>query len=359
MINKHVMAIFVFSIFKSESFFGVYCCKKGYHNCSYKHWKSCYSFDEKINYIGKSNAGHHEGGLAKYKNNLIAVGGSEWSTSTRTDLTELIERKKNGTFIWSVVETLDFINIADILDKFSLVTIPASKIDEEFVLLIGGTLKTYKKSSPTKSLYYDDVLKFNGTWSHFGKLNKSRYRHNSIYWNGAVYVIGGKYHTGQRSSFFNKDFTFLDETKTKMEIWKIRDSPDKFMTSENWPELNEWLSPHLFIVPDSFFPDYNRPKMAPKTAITATAMTSGSAVVTTTNQMQNKNVLESKQISRNQASSILTSVDVENKQKYFFENFRRKFYLNCREWCSSILSDEFTDDYVSCRYAPRHSLYQG
>ena len=67
--------------------------------------------------------------------------------------------------------------------------------------------------------------------------------HNSIYWNGAVYVIGG--------------FDDLNGMgKTKMEIWKIKDSPDQFKTKDNWPELFTWFRPHLFIVPDSFFPNY-------------------------------------------------------------------------------------------------------
>ena len=43
---------------------------------------------------------------------------------------------------------------------------------------------------------------------------------------------------------------------TKMEIWKKEESPDKFKTTENWPELNVWRRPHLFIVPDSFFPEH-------------------------------------------------------------------------------------------------------
>ena len=78
----------------------------------------------------------------------------------------------------------------------------------------------------------------------FGKFKKSRNYHSSIYWNGAVYVIGGM------TSYLRED------GQAKMEIWKIADSPDEFKTSENWPELDNWTNPHLFIVPDSFFPDY-------------------------------------------------------------------------------------------------------
>jgi len=105
-----------------------------------------------------------------------------------------------------------------------LVTVESSDFNEEYVLLIGG-------------IDSDDVYKFNGTWFPFGKLNKPRFSHSLIHWNGAVYVIGG---------FGN----------TKLEIWNIKDSPDRFKSKENWPELFEWTWPHLFIVPDTFFPDH-------------------------------------------------------------------------------------------------------
>ena len=36
-----------------------------------------------------------------------------------------------------------------------------------------------------------NVFKFDATWSPFGALKKPRKGHASIYWNGAVYVIGG------------------------------------------------------------------------------------------------------------------------------------------------------------------------
>ena len=126
-----------------------------------------------------------------------------------------------------------------------MVTIEHSDINEEYVLLIGGKDENF--------VTLESVFKFNDTWFSFGKLIKPRSSSNSIYWNGAVYVIGGfysfameKYHnTGTKSS-----------RTTKMEIWKIEDSPDKFKTKENWPELIGWSQPHLFIVSDSFFPDY-------------------------------------------------------------------------------------------------------
>ena len=57
-----------------------------------------------------------------------------------------------------------------------------------------------------------NVFKFNGTWFPFGQLNKPRWDHNSIYWDGAVYVIGGVY-----------GGVYSSDEKTKMEIWNIKD----------------------------------------------------------------------------------------------------------------------------------------
>ena len=199
----------------------------------YDHRNSCFSFDGEINHIGDSNYDHHEGGLTRYNNNLITVGGIRTSPET-----EIMKRMKNGTFIWSVVESAYFRQL-DRMMWHSLVTIPSSQTHEEYVLLIGGNVRfrnqTYGENSKT-------VLKFNGTWTIFGKLNQSRIHHNTIYWNGAVYVIGGLH-----------EFYFSE--RVKMEIWKIADSPDEFKTFENWPELYKWCYPHSFIVPDSFFPD--------------------------------------------------------------------------------------------------------
>ena len=104
----------------------------------------------------------------------------------------------------------------------------------------------------------DSVFKFNGTWFPFGKLKSPRQFHSSIYWNESVYVIGG---TSSPTVVSGAAFEWQNWSlaKTKIEIWNINDSPDKFVTKENWPELFSWRKPHLFIVPDSFFPDYPRP----------------------------------------------------------------------------------------------------
>ena len=143
----------------------------------------------------------------------------------------------SGNFIWSEVEP-EFKFIQDKgISGHSLVTVPQSEINEEYVLLSGGLLKN--------GTALHNVFKFNGTWHHFGHLSKPRGRHNSIYWNGAVYFIGGI-----------RFYTNSEENKLKMEIWKRKSTSNSFKTSENWPELFAWRNPFTFIVPDSFFPDH-------------------------------------------------------------------------------------------------------
>ena len=199
--------------------------------------QSCYLYDDDLDYIGDSDYGHSSGGLTKYKGALLTVGGLPGFTLYPK--TEILSQDANETFSWSTVEQdFEFYQIqymwsSSILGH-SLVTIESPGINEEYVLLIGGNNELGK--------LLKDVFKFDGSWLRFGTLNRGRNSHNSIYWNGAVYVIGGAYDYFQH--------------KTKMEIWNIKDSPDKFKTTENWPELFDWESPHLFIVPDSFFPDH-------------------------------------------------------------------------------------------------------
>ena len=197
----------------------------------YFHPKSCYSFDGELTYIGESNYAHFCGGLTKYKTNLLNVGGYD------NQKTEIMKIDANKNFSWSIVEPdFKFTRAKWIVDH-SLVTVESSDFNEEYVLLIGGiTGDNYRA--------LNKVFKFNGTWFRFGKMKKKRTYHKSIYWNGAVYIIG-------RSA----DWSPLKTDKTKIEIWNIRDSPNHFKTTENWPNLFDWRLPHLFIVPDSFFPD--------------------------------------------------------------------------------------------------------
>ena len=67
----------------------------------------------------------------------------------------------------------------------SLVNIESSEMNEEYILLTGGLI--------FEDTYNENVYKFNGTWYHFGHLKRPRAYHSSIYWNGAIYVVGGRY----------------------------------------------------------------------------------------------------------------------------------------------------------------------
>ena len=195
------------------------------------HEMSCYSFDGKLTFIGNSTYEHYYGGLTKYKEGLLTVGG-RWVAQK----TEIMKMDENKNCSWSVVEPDFKFNRNSSIYSHSLVTIESSDINEEYVLLIGGISDRYR--------IMQNIFKFNGTWFPFGQLNKPRNSHNSIYWNEAVYVIGGR-----------NDLIDDEKYKTMIEIWNMKDSPEHFKTIENWPELNDWLDPHLFIVSDSFFPD--------------------------------------------------------------------------------------------------------
>ena len=191
------------------------------------HKNSCYSFDGTLTHIVDSNYKHFKGALTKYESNILTVGG--WDNQK----TELLKIDENKNFNCSVVEPDFKFTPGNKVYEHSMVTIESSDINEEYVLLTGG----YNDRRDSMG----NVFKFNRTWFSFGQLKKPRFSHNSIYWNGAVYVIGGAYREG---------------SKTKMEIWNIKDSQNQFKTTENWPELLWWSKPHLFIVPDSFFPDH-------------------------------------------------------------------------------------------------------
>ena len=205
----------------------------------YYHQKSCYSFDGKLTLIGYPNYKHYNGGLAKYNGNLLTVGGGYLRNDTLygNEKTEILKINDAKNLSWSIVESDFDFTLGEYIDGHSLVTVESSDINEEYVLLIGGFNDQWKAQ--------ENVFIFNGTWFPFGKLNKPRAGHNSIYWNGAVYVIGGLY-----------DYDIDNNFNTKMEIWNIKESPDKFKLTENWPELIDWEYPHLFIIPDSFFPDH-------------------------------------------------------------------------------------------------------
>ena len=195
---------------------------------------TCYSFDGEIKLIGISSYEHKDGGLAKLNNTFVTVGGY----SNSMGKTEIMTRHKDGYFITEeALQATTFTRYG--IFEHSLITIPDSDTNDEYILLIGGRILAFDEI-----LTQEKVFSFNGMiWSEFGKLSRRRQEHTSIFWNGAVYIIGGTHGDPY-------------DTKTRMEIWTIRDSPDRFSTSQNWPELKYWTRPHLFIVPDSFFPDY-------------------------------------------------------------------------------------------------------
>ena len=201
------------------------------------HRNSCYSFDGKLTFFSNSNYDHFFGGLTKYDGSLLTVGGTAVGFFLGNQKTEILKINETKNFIWSVVEPDFKFTQGEYIAGHSVMTVPSSDINEEYVLVIGGRNDWYRA--------LENVFKFNGTWFRFGKLSKPRNWHSSIYWNGAVYVIGGRY---------NEDMENF--TNVKMEIWNIKNSPDEFQTKENWPELLGWASPHLFIVSDSFFPDH-------------------------------------------------------------------------------------------------------
>ena len=175
---------------------------------NFYHQKSCYSFDGELTYIADSNYEHVFGKLTKYKESYMTLGGGKLAGGKMiaNQKTEILNRDENNKFSWSVFETDVIFTRAKGISGHSLVTVESSDIHEEYVLLIGGINE--------KRNIQKNVFKFNGTWSSFGKLNKPRADHSSIYWNGAIHVIGGT-HTDDN-----------DGRKTKTEIWSITDSHD-------------------------------------------------------------------------------------------------------------------------------------
>ena len=200
----------------------------------HNHRQSCYTFDRDSNLrnIGDSNFRHARSGLAKYNDYILTVGGYNQYTEGLK-----LESDKNSS--WSVIDPeFKFIK-GKAISGHTLLAIDSSDVYEEYVLLIGG-----QNQNPDNLRYLRKVFKFNGTWSTFGNFNNARFNHNSIYWNGAVYIFGGQY-----------SWNWYD-LNTRSEVWYIKDSPDQFQTVENWPILENWNMPFLFIISDSFFPDF-------------------------------------------------------------------------------------------------------
>ena len=90
---------------------------------------------------------------------------------------------------WSINRDYNFSPTGDIFG-YSMVNVPKTGTTEEYLLLIGGchSLIQLKTSS---NAYSRKVHKYNGSWSFFGKLQKTRGSHSSIFLNGRVLIIGG------------------------------------------------------------------------------------------------------------------------------------------------------------------------
>ena len=113
-----------------------------------------------------------------------------------------------------------------------MVNVPQTRLNEEYLLLIGGI---YSDDN-----FSDKVHKFNGKWSFFGNLQKTRAHHGSVFLNGRVFIIGGEENR--------------DNDPIKTETWDT--SKSRFETESTWPELAYWTtySNLVFIIPDYINP---------------------------------------------------------------------------------------------------------
>ena len=188
----------------------------------YNHQKNCYQYaDGSLTHFVDANESHYRARLGEFKNQLITVGGSD------NKKTEILDRSDNGQYKWSLGQDYNFSPTGKIY-HYSMVNVPQIGSNEEYLLLIGGKNGGYS--------YLDKVHKYNGKWSYFGNLQKTRGYHNSVLLNGRVFIIGG-WENG-------------DNYWTKTEVWDI--SKSRFETESTWPELNYWTtgSNNAFIVPE-------------------------------------------------------------------------------------------------------------
>ena len=102
--------------------------------------------------------------------------------------------------------------------------IPGNENIEESVLLIGG-LGAQSGNLVPRHHMLKEVFKYNGTWSSIGQLQKPRRSHSAIYWNGAVFVIGG---------------TAKHNDHLKTEIWNISARVCDLTFIATWCNLSRW-----------------------------------------------------------------------------------------------------------------------
>ena len=184
------------------------------------HQKNCFQYDDdELTHFADANVDHFEARLGKYKDQLITVGSSGHQKA------EILDRYNNGKYKWTLGRNYNF-SPTGIICQYSTVNVPQIGSNEEFLLLIGGQYGGFT----------DRVHKYNGKWSLFGNLKKTRAFHDSVFLNGRVFIIGGS------------DSSEIRGMKT--ETWDT--SKPTFETESIWPALGGWISTsnNVFIIPD-------------------------------------------------------------------------------------------------------------
>lgn len=86
--------------------------------------------------------------------------------------TEILDRSQAGPYKWTINRDYKFSPTGDIFG-YSMVNIPQTDSNEEYLLLIGGCFSLVEmKTNP--NVYTNKVHKYNGSWSFFGNLQKVR-----------------------------------------------------------------------------------------------------------------------------------------------------------------------------------------
>jgi len=193
----------------------------------YKQKKICHQYDDgELTHFADANEDHWLASLGKYKDQLITVGDIDDNQKT-----EILRGPFNGKYKWTLGPNYKF-SQTGVIYAYSMVNVPQIGSNDEYLLLIGGK---YSKED-----YSDKIYKYNGRWSLFGSLQKTRAYHESVFLNGRVIIIGGKANN--------------DNQWTKTETWDT--SKSRFETESTWPELKNWVSDsnYLFIIPDYINP---------------------------------------------------------------------------------------------------------
>ena len=191
------------------------------------HKENCYQYDDgELTHFADAYEDHYSARLGKYKDQLVTVG-----DSINNQETEILDRSYNGEYKWTLGPNYNFSPYGNIY-AYSMVNVPQMGLNEEYLLLIGGM--------DLLDNFYDKVHKYNGKWTFFGNLQKTRANHSSVFLNGRVLIIGGWETNGNKWM--------------KTETWES--SKSRFETESTWPELNYWStwSNHVFIIPDYINP---------------------------------------------------------------------------------------------------------